>query len=226
MRFVLCVPQNRPRPGLVIYDDAVFDAAQVRVDLALGVRAHRGHRGDRRGRRSRPVHRHDGRGARVPPRRDHRLDLSGDALGLAAPRPGRATAPGHGTARRARRRRPRHRGSPLPRHARRGQPHGQRRRAVRGAQGPGRGRDGSAQAAVRRRRAAGGRRRITPSRRPAPGCKLVLDRLHAAGLLAAGTIGDPDPYTAIDERAAVLPGRRHRHLDAGRRRSRAGCART
>jgi nucleotide-binding universal stress UspA family protein len=37
VRFVLCVPQNRPRAGLVIYDDAVFDAAQVRVDLALDV---------------------------------------------------------------------------------------------------------------------------------------------------------------------------------------------
>ena len=37
VRFVLCVPQNRPRAGLVIYDDAVFDAAQVRVDLALEV---------------------------------------------------------------------------------------------------------------------------------------------------------------------------------------------
>ena len=36
-RFVLCVPQNRPRAGLVIYDHAVFDAAQVRVDLALEV---------------------------------------------------------------------------------------------------------------------------------------------------------------------------------------------
>jgi hypothetical protein len=36
-RFILCVPQNRPRAGLVIYDDAVFDAAQVRVDLALEV---------------------------------------------------------------------------------------------------------------------------------------------------------------------------------------------
>jgi hypothetical protein len=34
-RFVLCVPQNRPRAGLVVYDDAVFDAAQIRVDLAL-----------------------------------------------------------------------------------------------------------------------------------------------------------------------------------------------
>jgi hypothetical protein len=37
VRFVLCVPQNRPRAGLVIYDDAVFDAAQVRLDLALDV---------------------------------------------------------------------------------------------------------------------------------------------------------------------------------------------
>jgi hypothetical protein len=36
-RFVLCVPQNRPRAGLVVYQDAVFDAAQTRVDLALGV---------------------------------------------------------------------------------------------------------------------------------------------------------------------------------------------
>jgi len=36
-RFILCVPQNRPRAGLVIYDDAVFDAAQVRIDLALEV---------------------------------------------------------------------------------------------------------------------------------------------------------------------------------------------
>jgi hypothetical protein len=37
VRFVLVVPQNRPRAGLVIYDDAVFDAAQARVDLALEV---------------------------------------------------------------------------------------------------------------------------------------------------------------------------------------------
>jgi hypothetical protein len=37
VRFILCVPQNRPKAGLVIYDDAVFDAAQVRVDLALDV---------------------------------------------------------------------------------------------------------------------------------------------------------------------------------------------
>jgi hypothetical protein len=36
-RFVLCVPQNKPRAGLVIYDDSVFDAAQARADLALEV---------------------------------------------------------------------------------------------------------------------------------------------------------------------------------------------
>ncbi|MBV9839910.1 MAG: hypothetical protein JO156_17505, partial [Solirubrobacterales bacterium] len=35
VRFVLCVPLTRPRAGLVIYDDAVFHAAQTRVDLAL-----------------------------------------------------------------------------------------------------------------------------------------------------------------------------------------------
>jgi hypothetical protein len=36
-RFILCVPQTKPGAGLVIYDDAVFDAAQVRLDLALEV---------------------------------------------------------------------------------------------------------------------------------------------------------------------------------------------
>lgn len=35
-RFVLCVPQTQPRQGYVVYDDAVFDAAQTRVDLAVG----------------------------------------------------------------------------------------------------------------------------------------------------------------------------------------------
>lgn len=35
-RFVLCVPQTQPRAGYVVYDDSVFDAAQVRVDLAVG----------------------------------------------------------------------------------------------------------------------------------------------------------------------------------------------
>jgi hypothetical protein len=37
VRFILYVPQGRPRAGLVVYDESVFDAAQVRVDLALEV---------------------------------------------------------------------------------------------------------------------------------------------------------------------------------------------
>jgi hypothetical protein len=36
VRFVLCVPLARPKAGLVVYDYAVHDAAQVRVDLAVG----------------------------------------------------------------------------------------------------------------------------------------------------------------------------------------------
>ncbi len=35
LRLVLCVPETRPRAGLVIYADAVHDAAQARVDLAV-----------------------------------------------------------------------------------------------------------------------------------------------------------------------------------------------
>jgi hypothetical protein len=36
-RFVLCVPISRPKSGLVVYNDSVFEAAQARVDLALEV---------------------------------------------------------------------------------------------------------------------------------------------------------------------------------------------
>jgi hypothetical protein len=36
-RFIICVPQNKPGAGLVVYNDAMFDAAQVRLDLALEV---------------------------------------------------------------------------------------------------------------------------------------------------------------------------------------------
>src|SRR3954465_9778315 len=31
---IICVPRTQPRHGNVIYDDAVYDAAQVRIDLA------------------------------------------------------------------------------------------------------------------------------------------------------------------------------------------------
>jgi hypothetical protein len=41
-RFRLVVPRSRPRSGLVIYDDAVLDAAQVRVDLARSFMAREG----------------------------------------------------------------------------------------------------------------------------------------------------------------------------------------
>jgi hypothetical protein len=33
-RVVICVPRNKPRHGNIIYDDFVFDAAKVRIDLA------------------------------------------------------------------------------------------------------------------------------------------------------------------------------------------------
>jgi hypothetical protein len=36
VRFVLCVPQTQPRAGYVVYDETVSDAAQIRVDLAVG----------------------------------------------------------------------------------------------------------------------------------------------------------------------------------------------
>jgi hypothetical protein len=36
-RFILCVPLTRPKSGLVVYNDSVFEAAQARVDLALEV---------------------------------------------------------------------------------------------------------------------------------------------------------------------------------------------
>jgi hypothetical protein len=36
-RVIVCVPRTRPRHGNIIYDDAVFAAAQVRIDLARSV---------------------------------------------------------------------------------------------------------------------------------------------------------------------------------------------
>ncbi len=54
-------PRASPRSGLVIYDEAVRESAQVRIDLALSAAGRRGHRGERRGRRRRPVPGDDGR---------------------------------------------------------------------------------------------------------------------------------------------------------------------
>lgn len=41
-RFRLVVPQTKPAAGLVIYDEAVRESAQVRVDLAMGLLAEEG----------------------------------------------------------------------------------------------------------------------------------------------------------------------------------------
>jgi len=35
-RVVICVPRTQPRHGNIIYDEAVYDAAQTRIDLARG----------------------------------------------------------------------------------------------------------------------------------------------------------------------------------------------
>src|SRR5271155_5408367 len=42
VHFRIVVPMTKPSAGLVIYDDAVRDASQVRVDLALSVLAAEG----------------------------------------------------------------------------------------------------------------------------------------------------------------------------------------
>ena len=130
-RVIVCVPRNKPKHGNIIYDDFVFDAAKVRIDLARALPARRGHHGDRRHRRPGPVHGDDGRDRRAPSGRDHRVDLPGDGVGLAAARPNRAHRAGLGPAGHARRAGHRRRGHPLPRHAGRGGQDGVRRRAAR-----------------------------------------------------------------------------------------------
>src|SRR3954464_5554351 len=37
IRVAICVPRTRPRHGNIIYDEAVYDAAQVRIELARSV---------------------------------------------------------------------------------------------------------------------------------------------------------------------------------------------
>ena len=37
VRVAICVPRSRPRHGNIIYDEAVYDAAQVRIELARSV---------------------------------------------------------------------------------------------------------------------------------------------------------------------------------------------
>src|SRR4051812_43531807 len=41
-RVIICVPRTNPTHGNIIYDDAVYDAAQIRIDLARGFLRQRG----------------------------------------------------------------------------------------------------------------------------------------------------------------------------------------
>ena len=100
--------------GFVIYDDAVYDAAQVRIDLARQfLRERWRHRGRRRG-QPRPVHRHDGRGGGVCARtRSSSRRSRPRRRGGCAATSSSAIAGGDGPARHARRHRPRRRGPPF-----------------------------------------------------------------------------------------------------------------
>ena len=84
--FHVVVPQSKPRHGNVIYDEAVRDSAQVRVDLAARVHARRG--------ASRAPARSATRTPSTPPwtrSAEHEIDeiivstLPSDVLRLAAP---------------------------------------------------------------------------------------------------------------------------------------------
>jgi hypothetical protein len=196
-RFILCVPQNRPRQGLVIYDDAVFDAAQARVDLALdfirsqGIQAI-GEVGDP-----------DPYTATMDAIYEHRpneiiistypetrsgwlrrdlIERVQEASRLPVTHviadPDTEGLPFHVTLAVANRTAT---GNELLESLKskvKTEPRGERGRLFI-AVVPQEGGDGMA------------------SRRARTRLKLLLDRLHAAGLFAAGVIGDPDPYTAI-----------------------------
>ena len=145
-----------------------------------------------------PYTRHDRRRPRVPPRGDHHLDLSGDALGLAAPRPDRARP------RRHRRCRSTHvvndiDAEGLPFHV---------TLAVANRTASGDELLEALQAKAEAFSEPGPRQLfivVVPqegghghaAQRARTRLKLVLDRLRVRGLYAAGMIGDPDPFTAI-----------------------------
>ena len=142
-RFRLVVPQSKPTAGLVIYDEAVRESAQVRVDLALSLVAGEGI---------------DATGLPV----EHVVvDIEAEGLPfevtlVLASR----TLEGEAL---------------LDRLKEKGAADGRRLFIVVVPQ-PDRTGDAPRQARAR--------------------LATMLDRLHAAGLLASGMIGDPDPYTA------------------------------
>ena len=210
-----CVPRNRPHARQRhLRRRRLRRRAGADRPRAQRFLRERGHRGRRRGRRPRPVHGGDGRDRRAPPRRGHRLDAA------------RATTSGwlrrdlveriedaSGAPGRARRHRPRRArasrstsrsSSPtappssdelLERAQGRSRAEGERTLFIVVVPQEG----GAGHAAAR------GARRAWRSSSTA---------LRAADLLAAGMIGDPDPYTATMNALQLLPRRRHRHLHA------------
>jgi hypothetical protein len=196
-RFVLCVPQNKPRDGLVVYDDAVFDAAQARVDLALEfVRAEDieaiGEVGDPDPYTAAIDAVHEYRPDEIiistyPETRSGwlRRDLvervrhaSGVPVEHVVADPENEGLPFHVTLAVANRTASGDELLDALKEKAQQQPGEERDRLILVVV-PQEGRDGQA------------------TRRARTRLKLVLDRLHSAGLYAAGMIGDPDPYTAI-----------------------------
>ncbi len=196
-RFVLCVPQNRPKAGLVIYDEAVFDAAQARVDLALSFMHAEGFDAIGEVGDSDPytatmdaVHAYHPREIVISTypatrsgwlRRDL-VDRVRDASGLPVEHivadPDTEGLPFHVTLAVANRTASGDELFEALKAKVEAEPQRERGRLFIVIV-PQEGGDGHA------------------ARRARTRLSLVLDRLHAAGLLAAGMIGDPDPYTAI-----------------------------
>jgi hypothetical protein len=198
VRFVLAVPQNRPKAGLVIYDDTVFDAAQARVDLALSTLHSRGI--DAVGEVGDPdpfsatldaVHEH--RPSEIiistyPETRSGwlRKDLIQrvrDATRLPVEHivndPDREGLPFHVTLAVANRTATGHELFDALKAKLEAEPEEERARHLFIVVVPQEGGHGEA------------------TRRARTRLKLVLDRLRSAGMFAAGLVGDPDPYTAI-----------------------------
>ena len=192
---VVCVPRNRPRarqrhlrrrrlrrrPG------------PDRPRARLPARAR--HRRRRRGRRPRPLHGDDGRRRRVAPRRDHRLDAArrrpraGCAATSSSASPTRPGCPSRTSSPTSTRR-------ACPSRSRSSSPTARRAATSCSSTCARRRATAERRAPVHRRRAPGGRRRHRGRRPRAGRLGQVLDRMRAAGLVVAGMIGDPDPYTA------------------------------
>ena len=217
--------RRSPRHGNIIYDEAVYDAAQVRIDLARSVPA-RARASTRSARSATPTRtrrrwtpspsttrtRSSSRPSRRRPRAGCAATSSSastDAAGVPVEHvvadiddeglPFNVTlVVANRTAASA----------PLLAGARRRRPSRRRPPPVHRRRPPG-GRRGPARAQAR----AG---RLAQVRRP-PARRRPARRRHDRR---------PRPLHRDDERAAVLPRRRHRHLDAARRRARAGCAPT